>query len=571
MSMEFDLKQVPFSRRGSYFAVSRLENRLGVENGLYLRTVHGDATTNEIFSISLRYGSESREFAEHPTPERLVLMAEEGSVECCVAAATQVLFRGHGVELALKALLKSNYDVAVQVGPSRWQYACHASNINLMITVLQGDLKVSANWTGVKDESLELFIAPSRDTGEFILSIEEFATSFETRASFGNFDVAVQSARDDFHLWARVVPPVSAQYERARSLAAYVNWCSIVEPNGHIRRQSMLMSKNWMTNVWSWDHCFNSMALSADPAAAVDQFMTIFDNQDEHGALPDYFSDATISRNFTKPAIHGWALDWLMQRAHFDDRFLGTAYDVLTKFTNWWFSYRDYDGDGFPQYNHGNDSGWDNSTAFRRFVPIESPDQVAFLVIQMELLASLAGRLGRPAEQTVWAERSTRLLRSLLEQFWVNGRFIARHAITHEPVVCDSLLMYIPLVLGERLPRDVFDTLADGLAQNGFLTDFGLATESVTSPYYESDGYWRGPIWAPSTMIIVDGLLRGGREDLARDIARRFCSLVARSGMAENFDALTGDGLRDRAYTWTASVFLVLASEYAGAPSDSGV
>jgi glycogen debranching enzyme len=69
-------------------------------------------------------------------------------------------------------------------------------------------------------------------------------------------------------------------------------------------------------------------------------------------------------------------------------------------------------------------------------------------------------------------------------------------------------------------------------------------------------------------MIIVDGLLRGGREQLARDIARRFCSMVARSGMAENFDALSGDGLRDRAYTWTASVFLVLASEYVSAGGD---
>jgi len=39
-----------------------------------------------------------------------------------------------------------------------------------------------------------------------------------------------------------------------------------------------------------------------------------------------------------------------------------------------------------------------------------------------------------------------------------------------------------------------------------------------------------------------------------------------RSGFAENFDALTGDGLRDRAYTWTASVYLLLAD----ADSDPG-
>jgi len=566
--MEIDLKQVPFSRRGTYFAISRLESRPGIADALYLRTVHGDATTKEIFVLSLRDSSGSVPFVERASPEKIELIAESGLIEGCIPATTQVLFRGRDVGMELKGLLKSNYDLIVQTGPKRWQYICHASNINLMITAIEGEINVSASWTGIKNDSLELAVIPSKETGRFLVSIDEFGSSFESPARTETFDSAVRSARADFDAWKGLVPPVPSQYEQARSLAAYVCWSSIVAPNGLVHRQSMFMSKNWMTNVWSWDHCFNAMALTADVPAAVDQFMTMFDNQDEYGALPDYFNDAAISSNFSKPPVHGWALEWLMRRAEFDDSFVADAYEALTGWTNWWFTYRDYDGDGFPQYNHGNDSGWDNSTAFRQFVPIESPDQMAFLVIQMEVLATLAGRLGRPADQASWADRSTRFLGRFLEEFWVDGRFIARHAITHEHVSCDSLLMYIPLVLGERLPPAVFDALADGLSQNGFVTDFGLATESPLSQYYEADGYWRGPVWAPSTMIIVDGLRRGGREQLARDIARRFCSTVARGGMAENFDALSGDGLRDRAYTWTASVFLVLAAEYASAGGD---
>jgi putative isomerase len=560
--MEIDLKQVPFSRRGTYFAISQLENRSAIADGLYLRTVHGDATTKEIFSLSISDGSVSVPFAERTSPEKIELIAESGFVEGCIPASTRVLFRGRGVGLELKALLKSDYDLIVQIGPKRWQYICHASNINLMITVLEGELNVSASWNGIKNDSLDLAVLPSKETDEFLVSIEEFSTSFEAPVRTETFDSAVVSARGDFDAWKRLAPAVSSEYEQARSLAAYVCWSSIVAPRGLVHRQSMFMSKNWMTNVWSWDHCFNAMALSADVPAAVDQFMTMFDHQDEYGGLPDYFNDTAISSNFCKPPVHGWALEWLMQRAEFDDSSLADAYQALTRWTNWWFTHRDYDGDGFPQYNHGNDSGWDNSTAFRQFVPIESPDQMAFLVIQMEVLATLAGRLGRPADQASWADRSTQFLARFLEEFWVDGRFIARHAITHEHVNCDSLLMYVPLVLGERLPPGIFDALADGLSEQGFVTDFGLATESPRSSYYQSDGYWRGPIWAPSTMIIVDGLLRGGREQLARDLADRFCSMVARSGMAENFDALNGEGLRDRAYTWTASIFLVLASEY---------
>jgi glycogen debranching enzyme len=63
-------------------------------------------------------------------------------------------------------------------------------------------------------------------------------------------------------------------------------------------------------------------------------------------------------------------------------------------------------------------------------------------------------------------------------------------------------------------------------------------------------------------MIIVDGLAAAGEKQLAREVASRFCHMVTRSGMAENFDAITGLGLCDPAHTWTCSVFLVLAKEY---------
>jgi hypothetical protein len=49
---------------------------------------------------------------------------------------------------------------------------------------------------------------------------------------------------------------------------------------------------------------------------------------------------------------------------------------------------------------------------------------------------------------------------------------------------------------------------------------------------------------------------------LAREIARRFCDLCVRSGFAENFDAVTGDPLCDKAYTWTSSIFAILARDY---------
>jgi glycogen debranching enzyme len=148
-------------------------------------------------------------------------------------------------------------------------------------------------------------------------------------------------------------------------------------------------------------------------------------------------------------------------------------------------------------------------------------------------------------------------LDALLEELWLGDHFIAKLALSGRVVESQSLILCMPILLGERLPVGVRASLAARI--ESFLSEYGPATEHPASTKYVSDGYWRGPIWAPSTYIIVSGLERSGHRDLARRIAHRFCSLCTRSGFAENFDALTGEPLRDPAYTWTSSVFLLLA------------
>ena len=48
----------------------------------------------------------------------------------------------------------------------------------------------------------------------------------------------------------------------AATLAAYVLWSATVRPLGFVTRETVLMSKHWMDKVWSWDHCFNALALA---------------------------------------------------------------------------------------------------------------------------------------------------------------------------------------------------------------------------------------------------------------------------------------------------------------------
>jgi len=144
-----------------------------------------------------------------------------------------------------------------------------------------------------------------------------------------------------------------------------------------------------------------------------------------------------------------------------------------------------------------------------------------------------------------------------MRELWCEDHFIARLLNTGKPVESESLVPWLSIILGERLPEDIRESLRKGI--EGHLTEWGLATEKVDSPKYKSNGYWQGPIWGPSTFIAVTGLARSGFDELADTVSERFCRLCGKSGFAENYDAVTGDFLCDPAYTWAASAFLLLA------------
>ncbi|HOV69926.1 MAG TPA: trehalase family glycosidase, partial [Clostridia bacterium] len=327
----------------------------------------------------------------------------------------------------------------------------------------------------------------------------------------------------------------------------------------------MYMSKNWMDNVWSWDHCFNALALSGSmPRLAWDTFMIMFDYQDEYGALPDIINDHGVSRVFVKPPVHGWTLSKLMERMHLSAQQLEEVYDKLGRLTNWWTVYR-AGTNGLPYYYHGNDSGWDNSTAFKATMPISTPELCGYLVLQMRTLARVAGMLGKVTEQRLWNTRADELKQKIVENYW-DGKQLFGLDRKGNRVYSQSLLPMMTIAMGEELPDDIRDYVVGNILKpaerGGWLTKWGVATEQPDSEFYVSDGYWRGPIWAPSTLLIADGLYRAGYKQEASMLARRFSELCMVGGFAENYDALTGQGLRDRAYTWTSSSFLVLMRDY---------
>lgn len=554
----FDIKKIPFSRYGSFITISP-NHQEDSEGPLYLRNIrNGDNDFGEVFQIDIVRQGISLPYKAVLTPSFLRLEAAEGFAEFCITEAKVLQIRSKGVGVRLTGITGS-YDYAVPIEKNRWEVNHSRQEMRYMLTVKKGRLLVDAPFIEQRCEKIIADFLPDPQFEEMEYVIEEFTTVYQPR-SYSAFSVGQKNVKKEYDSWLENTLETPEEYTKGKDLASYITWSCVVPSEGMLMRPAMYMSKNWMTNIWSWDHCFNALALAKNsPELAWDQFMIFFDLQDESGVLPDFVNNRFALWNFTKPPIHGWTLRRIWeQNNYFTTDKLQEIYQPLVKWTKWWLLYQDSDRDGIPQYNHGNDSGWDNSTIFHKGTPVESPDLAAFLVLQMEVLSEIASKLSLIDDARKWMQESENMLARMIDHFWDGQRFVAKRSGTHESIESDSLVLYVPLILGKRLPGHILNRLVGDIRNKGFLTEYGLATELPESPFYRPDGYWRGPIWAPTTLLLVDGLLSSGQKELALEVARRFCAMATKSGMAENYDALTGESLRDPAFTWTSSVFLIL-------------
>ncbi|WP_369240274.1 amylo-alpha-1,6-glucosidase [Streptomyces sp. R21] len=563
----FSFHDIPFSTHGSWFGISpvlaektRAEDLhlVSHQNGMHpvLRLVPLDPTTGE-----------RTETAVTPTPSLLSWTHGGGRIDLAYASPDTVRLRGEGTSLRVAAAARTltpftgTYFYRDPVDGA-YVFTSYETGRRYRVTVLSGVVSDVCGGQALGSAERGVTIG-AKAGGTWEAAIEELDSARRPYTARTTFDAVVTAAEQAFADFVDMVAPWRSSRTPAAELAAYVVWSAGVDPVGFVTRSAVLMSKHWMDKVWSWDHCFNALALAPGlPALAWDQFSLPFDHQDESGALPDSVTHSEVLRNFVKPPIHGWTLGRLRRRLAepLGREELADVYGRLSRWTEFWLTARRAPGAALPHYQHGNDSGWDNATTFDPERVVVTADLAAFLVLQLHELVVLATELGLAEEAREWQRLAEGTQAALLDELWTGERFMARGVGSGSTWSSSSLLDLMPIALGEHLPEDVAKSLATRIEAH--LTPYGLATELPTSPHYRPDGYWRGPIWAPATVLVEDGLRRAGHHRLAEEISARFRALCERHGFAENFDALTGMGLRDRAYTWTASSYLLFAEAY---------
>ena len=548
-SLPFD--KIPFTRYGSYFAVSM--DRGGNIN---LRDLHGgDMSPSCLYKLRFDM-SDNRDVQAQMSESKLELSL--GRAVCRITLGsdnTMHILVENGI-LRLEAV-NSRYDSLIPLGPLCWEHQFYSQNIKIML-VGKGGVSAHSNWRVTESKDVSIILDGRPDAAMCV--IKSYKAVPDT-APVPDFAGTANAAACEYTAWL----DGKIFTDEIERMANYVLWGNFVSAEGCLHYDAMYMNKLAMGNIWSWDNCFGAIAMACThPERAFEQFKIIFDWQDPSGALPDYVNDAFVSYSCVKPPIYGFTAGKLRERSDFFRRreIAEFLYSKIAKLTDFWLNNRMDEQLGLPCYFHGNDSGWDNASVFHAGVPLCSPDLSAYLIQQMDTLVELASELDMKKESADWKVRADELFDAMMGRLYTDGGFVSRLSPDGRvDAEAKSLLNFLPVVIWYRLPDKILDELVSTI-ESEFEQNYGLSTESMKSKYYKKGGYWLGPVWAPVSYIFIDTLQKAGYYKMAARLAGKFLDLPSIGGMAENFDPVTGEGYDDNAFAWTASVYLILKEEY---------
>lgn len=383
-------------------------------------------------------------------------------------------------------------------------------------------------------------------------------------------DVVLEKARKRWEEWFADIPPVLPEYRSQYLYAWWLMAAGIISTRFFTTREVLTPSKIHYVGVWQWDALFHALAYRhAHHRLAKDQLRILLDHQREDGMLPDAVHDEgtvthldfPIEADVTKPPLLAWTI-WKIYETTADREFLQETYEATVRWIRWWLDKNDQDGDGLCEYGHPFSSGLDDSPLWDGGMPVCSPDLNAYLVLQMQCLADIAGAIGETQDALKWKSQSTVLLERMNNLLWDEhaGMFFACHANESNRVKTPFSLF--PLLVGE-LPHERAVRLVKHLFDRGtFWTEFPVPSVAWDEAKFDPEQMWRGPAWVNVNYLLVEGLTRSGFPEEARRLRRvTLEKLMQHADFYEYYNPLNGKPGKKAApiFGWSAALFIDLA------------
>ena len=380
---------------------------------------------------------------------------------------------------------------------------------------------------------------------------------------------AFAAARRRWLDWFSAAPALSGPYEGLYEYAWWVMRAGLISTRFFITRESMTPSKLHYVGVWQWDAYFHALAYRhVNMQLARDQLRVMIDHQRADGMIPDAVHDEgtithlsfPVDADVTKPPLLAWAA-WKLYETDGDREFLEEIYEPIARWNSWWIEANDTDDDGLCEYLHPFSSGLDDSPLWDAGMPVTAPDLNTYLVLQMEALARIAAVLELPKEAARWEQKAQAHLERMVAHLWDEkaGCFWALQ--NGRPIHVFTPFNLLPLITG-RLPEAITRRLTAHLSNpDSFWTRYPLPTVARNDPAYQPEEMWRGPTWININYLMIEGLLRSGYPELARELRQRTLEMAANhADIYEYYHPETGQPGPKAApmFGWSAALLIEL-------------
>ena len=407
---------------------------------------------------------------------------------------------------------------------------------NLHFTALHGSVTYRGEFDPQRGQYayLEIDFLPD-DDGKFEISMQSYLGTAMPKISAKSFEqIRAENLKSyaDFFANYKEIPE---KYKEMAKESIYVTWSHVMKPEGFVKSPMIMMHYNCLAGGFSWQQSYNGMALQGNPEEGFRLISNMFLYQNPaNGCLPATVSPGNVGDFGLQPPLQGFALNLLVRQCGESFITKEMAGDLVPKFETWigfWTTYRTAGlGDDMIQINNPNESGWDDASTYKDGFPVSNSDTIALLIECMYACSMLARRAGDPEREADWKVRADKLLDTLITEFWDGEKFVTK--LRGNAVESLSLACYQPILLGDRLPKEITHKIAEKLLEEGtFLTPIGLCTESMKSPMCHWGWHFvLGRVVAPANMFCSVGLWLAGEKEAARRIASNWCDNVAEKG-----------------------------------------
>jgi hypothetical protein len=356
---------------------------------------------------------------------------------------------------------------------------------------------------------------------------------------------------------------------------------------------------------WYWDSCFTAVSWrrfdgarsrreleSLLAAQRDDGFIghTIFWNEALRGSRRFTYNvpgpDASMTASIQPPAL-AWA--WRIA--------VGNPVEVaaIHRHHQWLAEHRDLDGDGLLWLVQPDESGLDASPQFDPVWGWRAHGKAGFVLLvrrnrrlgwDLRRIAAAGGPVCLEVLTNVLYNLSrlalglSSLTSALIERtydestglFWPVARPELRGP-NPRPVTVAALaplaLPDLPEAIGRRLVEEHL------LDERSFWTPVAPPSVSISDPSFtlHDSGrarqrfYWRGPTWINAAWLVWLGLIRLGYREPAEELARRLGSALARFGLREYYDPVTGAGMGAINFGWSSLALELLEPDQRAAQS----